>query len=601
METHRGYPTYTISPELPDWVRKGRTQFHNQHAGPAEVAKGVLTRWSSAGYTPAELAEAPGVFGGEIAPDTVWDWSTKYSDHFLDEMRALGKTLIQVNWSCGFSVAGEAVQREIVTEFTRKAHERDMRICAYLSLTNIFWKEAFAQEPHLESWLARYSNGDPHLYGNSQARYLACVNRPGWTEYLKGKMRMAIEDAGVGHVYFDNVFADCACELCEEGFADFTERLVGTRHALPPIELRSSRGEFSEPESEAQRQASLSEVELGRGYLHRRYMAHRLADALKELRDHAFSLKFPIAFSANNHLYPFINDVCNVLYSQDTRPPGPDWSNIPLLRYLHGDSDGWKPVVTNHQLQGADPRLSMAEAMAFQSYPYGIVRAPYNHFYRDHPELFTEVEPVAKIAVALEWPRRRPYYLQPLGRANLLYEVIVLDKWRKADLAKYDVILLPDLEAVSDGLLDALRTYESAGGTVVATGMSTSYDSFGRRSDAAFGRIETTVSLDSRIADETLARIRSASDPQPIEVDGPPPVAANLVRKEDGSAHIVHLLNYGDAPTGPVSVRVNVGSRFTTATAFSPDGPASTRELTPTGGVSFSLGELDVYSVVRLV
>ena len=109
------------------------------------------------------------------------------------------------------------------------------------------------------------------------------------------------------------------------------------------------------------------------------------------------------------------------------------------------------------------------------------------------------------------------------------------------------------------------------------------------------------MSLDSRIADETLARIRSASDPQPIEVDGPPAVAANLVRKEDGSAHIVHLLNYGDAPTGPVSVRVNVGSRFTTATAFSPDGPASTRELTPTGGVSFSLGELDVYSVVRLV
>ncbi len=593
------YPTYTVGRELPAWVRKGHTQYQNYHAGPSEVAKLVLTQFSLVGHTVEDLLSAGGAFAGDVTPSTIWDRTNKYSDEFLDEMQAHGKTLIQVNWSCGFSVEGEAVQRRILTDFARKAHERDMRICAYLSITNIFWKEAFEKEPFLKEWLAVYSDGSPHLYGNSKGRYLACVNRQEWIDYIKAKVKMVI-DAGLDHIYFDNVFADCACSLCHAGFGDFTEGLVGQRHELPVIAPRETRGIYSEPDDEAKRAISEAEA-YSREYLHKQYMAYRLTEALKDIRDYAFTLKSPLPFSANNHLYPFINDICNVLYSQDTRLPGPDWNNVDLLRYLAADSDGWKTVVTNHPVEDADPRFSMAEAMAFQSYPYGITHMPYNLFYRDHPELFTDVEPMAKIGVVMEWPRRRPNYLDPLAYGSLMYEAIVLQKWTKDQLSKYDAILLPDLEAVSDELVAALEEYSANGGTVIATGTSTLYDGLARPRERPLERAEAEVTPDSRLADDTVRSIREASDPQPIEVEGPSRVIANLVRKSDESAHLVHVVNYANAPAGPVRVRVNVpGETFTRATLFSPDPDAEQRDIELMDGGSFSLDNVDVYSIVRL-
>ncbi len=594
------HPVFTVSRELPGWVQKGNTQYHNRHGGPAEVAKNVLTQWSIVGLTSEELTRDGGIFSGDITPDVVVDWGMAYSDRFLDEMAALGKTQVQVNWSCGFSLEGEAIQRDIVTEFARKARRRGIHICAYMSLTNIFWKEAFQREPELEGYLARYTDGSPHLYGNSQARYLACVNQPEWLEYLKNKMRLAIEGAQVDHVYFDNIFADCACDLCVAGFADYTQHLLGEALDLPQIELPSTKRLYLETNVDVH-SSTADDDSRRRRYLHRRYLAWRLAEALKELRDYAFTLKFPLAFSANNHLYPFINDVSNVLYSQDTRVPGPEWSNIPLCRYLDSDSDGWKPVVTNHQLGDADPRLSMAEAMAFQSYPYQITHQPYNLFYRDHPELFTEVEPVAKIGVLLEWPRRRPYYLMPLGFANLMYEVVLLEKWSRRRLDRYDVILLPDLEAVSDELFEALKTYSEGRGTVVCTGASTLYDESGSRRDQPMERVEEAVGSDSRIGADTLDLIRAASDPQPIEVAAPANVVANLVRRAAGTQYIVHLVNYGDSLAGPVHVRLNTPDRtFGRATALSPDSPTLTTELELSDGASFSVDTVEVYSIVAL-
>jgi hypothetical protein len=601
------YPSYAVSRELPGWVKKGQTQFQNYHAGPAEVAKGILTQSSTVGQGFDELMAANGLFCGRLTPELIWERATKYSEAFLDEMRALGKTLIQVNWSCGFSTQSEAIQRQIVTEFTRKAHQRGMRICAYLSLTNIFWKDALEHEPHLGNMLARYSDGRPHLYAYSRARHLACVNQPGWLDYLKNKVRMVIEEADVDAVYFDNLVGACACERCKGLFAEFTERLVGKGYELPAIEQELPPAVKREGEEEARlaeeagRERRGGEEGFCRDYLHRRFVAHRWAEALKELRDYAFGLKFPLAFSANNHLYPFVNDVCNVLYSQDTRTPGPLWSNIPLLRYLAADSDGWKPVVTNHALGDSDPRLSMAEAIAFQSYPYGINHRPYNLFYQAHPELFSEVEAVAKIGVIMEWPRRRPHYLQPLALSNLLYEVIVLDKWSGADLDKYEVILLPDLEAVSDELLVALQAFAAKQGTVIATGMSGSYDEFGRRRASRLSRSGGRVENESRLERELVERTRQASNPQCVEVDGPPLVVVNLVRKTDDSAYVLHAINYSGSPAGPVKVRIRVPNRaLTHAMLFSPDESAEGKRLPLADGTSVSLDKVDVYSAVLL-
>jgi|GEM_PF-6051193 len=598
------YPCFSVERETPAWLEAGRTQFQNEHGGPAEVAKGVLTQGTIAGFHFADFMEAGNIFFGGITPSVVWDWANRYSDALLDEMQALGKDLIQVTWSCGFSTAAEAIQRRIVTEFTRKAHQRNMRICAYLSLTNIFWKEAFQQEPFLREFVACYSNGDPVLYGYAQARYLACVNRAGWLNYLKRKMRLAITEAEVDAVYFDNLNAPCACERCRELFAEFCEARVGQRFEVPHLYQRYPPKTLERQEmevrlaEETQRAALGTEEERCRNYLHRRFMAWRVALALRELRADAFSVRHPFVFAANNHLEPFINDVCNVIYSQDTVLPGPEQTNIPYLRYLAADAEGWKPVVTNHPCPADhDPRLSMAEAFAFQSYPYCITFKPYNLFYAQHPEFYTDVVPMAKIGVVLEYPKRRSNYLQPLGLANLLYEVIIPDKWDRVDLSKFKVILVPDPEAVGDDLLAALRVFEKNGGVLIATGNGCGFDAFARRrAEVAIPQVPEP--LEACLPGDIVERIKTSAAPHYVSVQAPCGVVVNLMQKNRHNKWVLHVLNYSSQPVPELMIQCQwPGLTDENAVCHSPDESAS-RPLPFEAGGWLRLSDLKVYAVV---
>jgi len=239
----------------------------------------------------------------------------------------------------------------------------------------------------------------------------------------------------------------------------------------------------------------------------------------------------------------------------------------------------------------------MAEALAFQSYPYEINHRPYNLFYRDHRELFTDVEPMAKVGVITEWPKRSPHYLQPLGMHNILYEVIAASKWTRDVLGRYEVILLPDLEGVGSELCDALAAFEADGGTVIATGKSMLYDEFGRRRRCGRQAKPETITASSRLRPEIIERTRRASNPQYVEVCGPPHVVVNLVRKRDDSGDILHVINYGRPGCGPVNIKVNIPGRAAAeATVFTPDGqPPATNVPAPS---SLTLDRLDVYSIV---
>jgi len=601
------YPTFTVSRELPDWVRKGRNQFQCQHGGPAELAKDVLFHWSTKTYSFDDLMAADGLFCARLTPEVVWDWAGTYCEEygFLDKMAELGKDFIQVTWSCGFSTQSEAIQRKIVTDFTRRAHKRGIKICAYLSLTNIFWKDAFEHEAFLKDLTAKYSDGRVAGYAYSQARYLACISQPGWVDYLKSKVRLAIEEADVDGIYFDNLCAACGCDVCNRRFGDFTERLVGKRYALPErkemLPPGREKGVADELTIEDERRKTVAEKddERCRDYLCRMFEAWNIADALKQIRDDAFALKFPLLFSANGHMLPFVYDVCNVLYSEDLAIRGADWDGIPLMRYLAAASEGWKTVSTYGPVHSGDARLAMAQAMAFQGHNFNEKHKPYNVFFREHPEIYADVEPMAKLGVIWEWPKRRGLYLQPLGQKSILYKVIIKDKCSEQDLNKYKVVLVPDLEGVSDELIVALNAYEAGGGTVIRTGKSLCYDEFGRRREGVEPVGDPAYDPYERIPDELVQQILEATNPQYIEVDAGPGIVANLVRKTDGSSYIVHVVNYSGTEVGPVTIRLNIpGKTFSEAMLYSPDDAPQGAPLSLSNGSAVVLEKTNVYSVV---
>ncbi len=599
------FPAFSVGRHtLPGWVVKGHTQFQNQHSGPAETAKAILTQFSTVGFSFDDLMEAGQDFCGSLTPAVIWELTNKLSDDFLDDMEKLGKDIIQIPWSVGFSVKSEQIQREFFIDFSARARQRGIKVCAYLSLRNIFWKDAFEHEPFLKDVVACYSGGAPHLYGYSQSRYIACLEHPLWLDYIKQKVRMAIEQADVETIYFDNLGGHCACSLCRESFAEFTRNCIGKALAIPEVkqvlprkvrERQEVEVVFAENEA---KQKPADDQNHGLDYLWRRFKSWQNAKALGDIRDSAFRLKCPLGFSANNHLEPFINDVCNIIYSQDPRLPGSNRDNISILRYLEADTDGWKQQITNHVMpSGHDPRLSMAEAMAFQGYPYYITHKDYNRFYRDHPELFTGLNSIANVAVLMEYPGRDGN-LSALGMNNIMYDVIKTDKWDEKRLSKYEVLVVADLAAVSNELMGALRRTADTGIMVVMTGKSGKFGAFGQpRSDN-----ETEASnfvYSHEIIDRQLTKKITKAHTPPVEIDCSSRVAANLLRKNT-SGYVLNLVNYDEKKIGPVSIRLGTpgGEHFNLAKVYSPDAPGMELTINKNPDGTFILENMEIFSIL---
>lgn len=592
---------YVARESLPEWVCKGQTQFHNQHAGPAETAKDILFHFTTIGYDFNKLMEADSEFCARLTPQVIWNWTNALSDNFLSEMKSIGKNLIQVPWSVGFSTDSEAIQRKVVTEFTQKAHRSNIKICAYFSLTNIFWKDAYEKEPFLKDLTARFSDGKTVLYGYSQARHLACINHPEWLDYLAAKVKSAIIEGKVDAIYFDNLSATCRCDICQSLFGDFTEKHSGTRYEIPVLKQYYPANVKQEVEVEvelSEKAQSESDTEnRSRDYLWKIFQADRITKALLYLREFAFKLKYPLGFSANNHLLHFVNDVCNIIYSQDTKLPGETWSNIPYLRYLEGDCDSWKQQITNHPLNGHDPRLSMAEAMAFQSYPYNAVYPDYNCFYSAFPELFSEIANMSEIAVIQEHPKRHPYYLQPLGFQNYQYEVIILSKWHNADFNKYKVIILPDLEAIDTELRNSLETYEQNGGKVIMTGMNRYVNDFGNiKYNIPDSR--KRIDFNDKMSDDILAELNISVGEKLIEIESDCLLVVNVLQKNNSKEVLTHIVNYSKKTCGPVIIKLRNDIVFSKAEIYSPDGKEYQK-------VSFdkncvTIEKLHIYSIIKL-
>ncbi|MFQ6048628.1 MAG: glycoside hydrolase family 66 protein, partial [Phycisphaerae bacterium] len=216
---------------LPRWAEHGLFRSLSRYEGPAETAKMLLSgRWD---FTPRRL----------------WERVNAYNDELLKYARRHYVDILTVVWSPGFSHQGDQIQWQILRDYIRKAHRRGIRIIAYHSLTNCFWQEMFAAEPKARQWRQlSHDGGDvPYMaatYHGQVSRILLCVNNREWREYLKYKVRMALE-AGVDGLFFDNLFSKCFCPICRQGFADYTRRLYGQAYEMPA----------PEPISEAELQA----------------------------------------------------------------------------------------------------------------------------------------------------------------------------------------------------------------------------------------------------------------------------------------------------------------------------------------------------------
>jgi hypothetical protein len=233
----------------------------------------------------------------------------------------------------------------------------------------------------------------------------------------------------------------------------------------------------------------------------------------------------------------------------------------------------------------------------------------YHAFLDEHVDLYERPESTAQVAFLtvdnVDYPRdqQRRILLDALAGAGLDFDVILDRHLPGTDLGRYSLVVLPDARYLSDAVLGCLRAYAEAGGHLLVTGQSAGWDErFMPRAAAPFAgwpNVDLRSDLEEgRIAENLaekecfLGAVLEYATRQPFPLSLPRGVVGRFTWQRERRRYVLHLLNYGDAPAGPIRIRDVTGEGVTLE---SPDSLPPQWYAVPEGLV---VEQVDIYSVL---
>ena len=492
--------------DVPAWAEQGNFRFIRLDGGRIESWKAERTWWGSK-FSVEQKDVLSHIYDRDL-------------EKILGLLKQAEFNWIWVTWSSGWSLKDEEENRQNLKKIIARCHENGIHVSAYLSASNMFRKSAYRDDPETKKY-GLWMHGIPMFYAGptkthlhiSWERRLADARKPGWRAYLLNKAELAV-DAGVDAIIWDNMI----------GYKDGLAQLL----------------------DDTQRMAERKTRETG---------------------------KPKVMVYANIHISPHsfgMNDMNEVIWEEDGKDTPGVWSgkwqmdNARKIKFLSGEKQLWQPLKYENDIYHCGPRercipspaeqkLSIAEAYAFGAatsrniegrFLSALIKgepeareawtaiAQYNHFLVEHPELYRQVAPAARIALISAEPHN------PLAdeflKQSVFFETKVLAHLDKGvPLERFKVLVMPaDLPKLSVEQKARLDAFTSAGGVVIRAGKAE--PGIAERADAA------------------------AEGPR-LSLEPRGYVLGQLTRKPDGRTLILHLLNYDHhAPAENVKVRLQL-------------------------------------------
>jgi hypothetical protein len=543
---------------VPAWAAPGRIRFTRWDGGRLETGKATLSGWP--GFNPPD-------------PDRVYVMTNWYRPETVRFLREANFNLIWVTFSNGFSNQAEAGNQAELRTYIKECHRSGIRVMAYESITNLFWEDMFQRVPESRDWLIFDKNGKPVPYGAGDyaklgrvTRYLADLRKPGWRDYLRRRIDLAI-DAGADGVMYDNNASDHLLEVYRDIYVYATSRkkdflLMGNFH-------------------------------------NKTYVYNRLINCIttEDGFEPGIYAEANIArLEANQKTY--YGSSHDLLSIED----GLLVNNGGLYRIHQTLSEGWKPTMIEtgprelgaretDVMSGERHQLAMAECRMFgismEPEPEGafaeglqagdpVVRrvwdaiGVYNRFFADNEDYYTNARSVARIAVVLDDRSVDVPLLNALAARRVLYDVLYECDLTREKLVPYSVVAVLTAATFRDTAVSALEDFVGRGGSLFAIGESAKLDETGhpRTSPAVFSRgrfHETLPPIDE------LAKALIAAAPPQLSLEAPPSILANVLAQSEGGRTrlVVHLLNY--SPRAAQGVKVRLPGKFEGLRLLSPD------------------------------
>jgi len=468
------------------------------------------------------------IFRRRVGGNPIWqedDYRKEQIEETVRKLKDLGVTMAIICFYKGFGLEAEKDHQEDARKLAALLHKYGIRVGVYIGST-IAYETFLLEKPEAENWFVPDFMGKPVFYDDQTFRKRVYFMHPGYRDYMKRVLRLAVEDLKVDDIDFDNTSMQAQPAIFQHPLAiqDFRNYL---RNKYPPATLKKRLG-FSDvryvlPPRWDKPLRTINDP-LFQEWAD--FRCHQLNSYYAEMAQFIRGMNPNIAISTNPHSgisgrntvwdqgidYPGLLPYMDIVWTEEGNEAGvtPEGILVSKIRTYKMATVLNKRVLTytaeispaGTLVSGkAGGKLQMAESMAYNRQSLGMVgdvlagyalpedQRKYIKFFVNNFEDFRDVDNVADVAVlhshsSMGFNTDRPWqsamlFEQVLIQTKVPFDII-FDQNLK-DLSKYRVLVLPDQECLNDEQLDLIRRFVNQGGGLVATEHSSLYTEWRQR------------------------------------------------------------------------------------------------------------------------
>jgi len=174
--------------------------------------------------------------GGIVSESVEEEYAWEYTEEHVLRLKELGVTLLVGQFDRGLGDSDQAEDQERARILAELCHKHGLRHGCYMANT-VYFESVLKDNPECEDWVVRTHDGRFVHYGGEQSwRWVACFNSPGWRARMKRQIEKAIRFVQTDLLHFDNLGVwpepdSCHCRHCQEAFRAFLARRYPTPEA----------------------------------------------------------------------------------------------------------------------------------------------------------------------------------------------------------------------------------------------------------------------------------------------------------------------------------------------------------------------------------
>jgi hypothetical protein len=480
------------------------------------------------------------MFARRRGTSPMWEeavYEKQQTEEAVRKLKDLGVTLSILPFFFGYGLEAES---EVIADSRKLAtllKSYGIQVGVYVGST-IMYETFLLEKPEAQEWFVQDYLGRPVIYSNQTWRKRVYFMHPGYREYMKRVLRVAVEDLKVDMVHFDNTSMQAARPIFQhpmavEDFREFLRIRYSTKGLKERFGISSVR--YVEP-PRFEQPLSMIDDPLFQDWAEFRCL--QLARYYGEMKEFIVSLNPKVVIATNPSSgisgvnvvwdqgvdYPALLPQMDFVWSEEGDYAGARKDGVLVSKirsYKMANTLGKRLLTyTTHTLPGegtfADDipggPVDMAESMAYNrqclgniggglaGYDEPILGLPvsfgptreerkYIRFFREHFDLYRAVSTRADVAIlyshaTMGFNNDRPavsfmLVSQTLIQAKLPFDLVFDQQLRQ--LEKYKVLVLADQECLSDAELALIGSYVRQGGGLVATEHTSLYTEWRRR------------------------------------------------------------------------------------------------------------------------